>query len=141
VEPWAARLQTGCLNDDARLLVAAAAAEYLALFDAIDRHNEAMSALESAVEQADAEDEGSRMRIKVAALRLKSCPGEVEVRAKLIPLVVQLIGKAQTANRGEADAAIVQLRQFAAKRERLMEDFGPKSKAAKPSKATPKESV
>lgn len=134
VEPWAVAMSEQCLNEDARRLVASAAGEYLAIFDAIDRHYEALKALEDAVALADPEDETSRMTVKLAALRLKSCPGEVEVRSKMIPLVVHFIAKAQAANRGEADATIVKLREFVAKRERSMEGFGP---AAKTTKAKP----
>ena len=64
----------------------------------------------------------------VAALRAKACPGEVEVRAKLVPLVVNFVAKAQAANRAEADAAMVQLRKFAEERAKLGEQFGPRRK-------------
>ena len=142
VEPWCRRLQAQCLNEDARQLVGSAAAEYLAMFAAIDRHYEALASLEAAVGALESASEEQRevaqIRVKVAAIRLRSCPGEVEVRAKMVPLIVALVGNAQAANRGEADAAIVKLRQFAAQRERLVADFGPAHKAAKkPKKEAP----
>lgn len=124
VAPWLETLCAGALNDDARQLIGSAAGQWIAMFDAIDRHYEALRALEKLVEHATEDDDA---RIKVAALRLRSCPGEVEVRARILPLIVQLVGKAQAANKGEADAAIVQLRQFAAKREQIMDNFGPKA--------------
>lgn len=131
IEGWAAALQAGCLNEDARRLVAAAAAEYLACFDAIERHYAAQRALDEALEQlaAEPQEQAAQLRVKVAAMRVKASPGEVTVRAKLVPLVVQMLGKAQAANRAEADAAIVQLRQYAAAREKFAAEFGPSHKA------------
>lgn len=130
VERWAEDLQHQCLNESARALIGAAAGEYLAVFDAIEAHRKAQAEMQSALEELvlEPEDAITKAFANMAAMRLKACPGEVEVRAKLIPLVVGFVTKAQAANRGEADAAMVQLRKFAAEREKLAADFGPRRK-------------
>jgi hypothetical protein len=127
---WAEDLQAQCLNESARALVASAAGQYLAVYDAIEAHHRAQQELQEALEELalDPDDSVAKALANMAALRAKACPGEVEVRARLIPLVVQLVAKAQAANRGEADAAMVQLRKFAEERQKLAEQFGPRRK-------------
>ncbi|MCA9653196.1 MAG: hypothetical protein KC501_25000 [Myxococcales bacterium] len=129
VERWAATLQAGALNDDARQLVGAAARHFEAMFDAIEAARAAeQELLEATKAHADSPGEDTKTRLKVAALRYRATPGEVEAQARLGPLIERMIGRAQAANHAEADAAIVQLRQFAEARERLLEGFGPSHK-------------
>jgi hypothetical protein len=130
VAAWAEDLWSQCLNEAARALVGSAAGEYLAMFGAIEAHHRAQEELRAAIEDLalEPDDAVSKALANVAAMRAKACPGEVEVRAKLVPLIVQFVSKAQAANRAEADAAMVQLRKFAAERAKLGEEFGPRRK-------------
>ena len=130
VDRWAEDLWSQCLNEAARALVGSAAGEYLAIFAAIEAHHQAQQELRAAIEDLalEQDDPVAKALANVAALRAKACPGEVEVRAKLVPLVVNFVAKAQAANRAEADAAMVQLRKFAEERAKLGEQFGPRRK-------------
>jgi hypothetical protein len=96
VAAWAEDLWSQCLNEAARALVGSAAGEYLAMFGAIEAHHRAQEELRAAIEDLALEPDDPVMKAlaNVAAMRAKACPGEVEVRAKLVPLIVQTLSRA-----------------------------------------------